>query len=498
MSPSVVSDWKQRLDGVELPTQAFVDGAFVDGAAGETFACISPISGAELCQVVAGGEEDVDRAVRAARRAFEAGSWSQAAPRERKRVLLTLADLIVAHADELALLSTLDTGKPIGDSTFEAGMAADQFRFFAEAIDKVYGEVVPTAPSAFATVTHEPIGVVGAVVPWNYALLMPVWKLAPALAAGNAVVLKPAEQAPLVSLRLAALAAEAGVPDGILNVVPGMGEVAGRALGRHMDIDKVAFTGSTEVGRLFMQYAGESNLKRVSLECGGKSPSIVLADAPDLDAAAAMTAEGIFGNAGQVCNAGSRLLVHADVAEELLAKVCEQAAAWQPGDPFADGVQMGSLIDEKQMRRVLDYVEVGEREGATLAAGGRRALEDTGGFYVEPTVFTGVANEMRIAQEEIFGPVLSAITFRSEEEALRIANDTPYGLAAAVWTRDLTKAHRISRALRAGSVYVNCYDRSDLALPFGGYKQSGFGRDKSLHALEGYTQLKSTFVNLVD
>jgi gamma-glutamyl-gamma-aminobutyraldehyde dehydrogenase/4-guanidinobutyraldehyde dehydrogenase/NAD-dependent aldehyde dehydrogenase len=390
-----------------------------------------------------------------------------------------------------------DSGKPIGDARFEVGLAVDQFRYFAEAVDKVYGEVIPTASTAVATVTREPLGVVGAIVPWNYPLLMPTWKLAPALAAGNSVVVKPAEQAPLVTLRVAALAAEAGLPDGVLNVVPGRGEVAGRALALHMDVDKVAFTGSTEVGKLVLRYAAESNLKGVSLECGGKSPNIVLVDAPDLQLAAAMTAEGIFGNSGQVCNAASRLVVHESLADELVDRIVQESRSWQPGDPFDPATQMGSMVDEAQMQRVLDYVEVGRQEGATLATGGNRARVETGGFYVEPTVFTGVSNDMRIAREEIFGPVLSTITFRTEEEAIAIANDTAYGLAGAIWTRDITKANRFTRALRAGNVYVNCYDRGDLSLPFGGYKQSGFGRDKSLHALENYTQLKSTFTNLV-
>jgi gamma-glutamyl-gamma-aminobutyraldehyde dehydrogenase/4-guanidinobutyraldehyde dehydrogenase/NAD-dependent aldehyde dehydrogenase len=498
MVTQAASKWRERADGLALPTRAFIDGQFVDGAAGKTFTRVSPISGQEFCQVVAGGEEDIDRAVRAARRAFDDGHWSTAAPKHRKAVMLRLAELVAGHADELALLSTLDTGKPIGDSLFEVGLAAQQFQYFGEALDKVFGEVAPTGPDVVATVTREPLGVVGAVVPWNYALLMPAWKVAPALAVGNSVVLKPAEQSPLVAIRLAELVSQAGVPDGVFNVVPGLGEVAGRALGLHRDVDKIGFTGSTEVGKAFLGYSAQSNMKSVSLECGGKSPNVVLADAPDLDLVAAVTAEGIFGNAGQVCNAGSRLLVHEDIADELLDKLKQQARDWQPGDPFDEGTKMGSLVDERQMERVLGYVERGASEGATIAAGGHRVREETGGFYVEPTIFTGVDNDMRIAREEIFGPVLSAISFRTLDEAVRIANDTSYGLAAGIWTRDLTKAHRFTRAARAGSVYVNTYDRGDVSLPFGGYKQSGFGRDKSLHALDNYTQLKTTFISLVD
>jgi acyl-CoA reductase-like NAD-dependent aldehyde dehydrogenase len=387
-------------------------------------------------------------------------------------------------------------GKPLGDATFEMGLAAAQFRYFGEAVDKVYGEVVPTAHTAYATATREPIGVVAAVVPWNYPILMPAWKLAPALAAGNSVVLKPAEQSSLPSLLLAQLAAEAGLPEGVLHVLPGAGEVVGQAIGRHQDVDKVAFTGSTEVGRLFMKYAGESNLKSVQLECGGKSPTVVFADAPDLAVVTDFTAEAIFGNAGQVCNANSRLLVHEAKADELLDRLRAAASGWQPGDPFGDA-KMGPLVDSAQLDRVTGYMDVAAEENAAVAVGGRRVHEETGGFYFEPTILTNIRNDMRIAREEVFGPVLTVQTFSDDEEAVRAANDTSYGLAAGIWTRDITRAHKLARALRAGSIYVNCYDLGDVSLPVGGVKESGFGRDKSLHALDNYTVLKGTFINLI-
>jgi len=485
-------------DTSRFPRQAFVDGAFVDAASGATFACVSPVSGEALFDVAACDAEDVDRAVAAARRSFETGTWARLAPRDRRSVLLRLADLIERDTDELALMITLDMGKPIGDAAGEVRGAVACFRYFAEAVDKVYGEVGPTGPSAVTLVTREAIGVVGMVVPWNYPLLMPTWKLAPALATGNSVVLKPAEQSPIVALALAALAAEAGVPDGVLGVLPGFGETAGQAIGRHMDVDKVAFTGSSEIGKLFLVYAGQSNMKGVQLECGGKSPNVIFGDVPDVDLAVAQAAEGIFGNSGQVCSAGSRLLLQESIADEVLEKLAVEAAKWQPGDPLDPATRMGSMVDEQQMARVLSYIRTGTGEGAELRLGGARAREASGGFYVEPTIFGGARNDMTIAQEEIFGPVLTAIPFGSEEDGLRIANDTVYGLSSAVWTRDINKAHRFARAIRAGTVCVNCYDWGDNSLPFGGFKQSGIGRDKSIHALENYTQLKTTYINVLD
>jgi gamma-glutamyl-gamma-aminobutyraldehyde dehydrogenase/4-guanidinobutyraldehyde dehydrogenase/NAD-dependent aldehyde dehydrogenase len=439
----------------------------------------------------------VDRAVKAARAAFDKGSWSRMAPSSRKKVLLKFASLIEKHNDELALLETLDMGKPIRDSSrIDMPMAAQCIAWYAEAIDKVYDEIAPTGREAVSLIRREPVGIVAAVVPWNFPLLMASWKIGPALAAGNSMIVKPAEQSPLTAIRIAELAAEAGIPEGVFNVVPGFGETAGQALGRHMDVDCVTFTGSTEVGKFFLRYAGESNMKQVSLECGGKSPNIIMADAPDLDAAATAAAWGIFFNQGEVCNAGSRLIVEESVKDRVLEKIMAVGKKLSPGDPLDPKTGLGAIVDKTQMERVLGYIESGKKEGAKLAMGGNRVKTDTGGYYVEPTVFDKVDNKMKIAQEEIFGPVLSTITFKSPEEAVKIGNDTIYGLAAAIWTKDITKAFKVSDALRAGVVWVNCFDNGHISSPFGGFKQSGFGRDKSLHALEKYSQLKATWIHI--
>jgi acyl-CoA reductase-like NAD-dependent aldehyde dehydrogenase len=491
---SSVADAVARL---QPEGRAFIDGQYVDALSGETFDCTSPIDGTLITQVAACDTADVDRAVAGARAAFEKGVWSRLGPSRRKKVLQRFGDLILEHADELALLETIDMGKPIIDSCkVDVPGAAKCIHFYAEAADKVSDEIAPTDPSAVAMVVREPLGVIGAVVPWNFPLMMAAWKLGPALATGNSVVLKPAEQSPLTAIRIAALAIEAGIPEGVLQVVPGMGETAGQAIGRHMDVDMIAFTGSTEVGKFFMRYSGESNLKRVSLECGGKTPHIILPDCPDLEKAAQAVAWGIFFNQGEVCNAGSRLLVHEDVRDEFLVRVAEVAQKIQPGDPLDPSVHMGAMVDETQMARVLDYIDSGRQAGAEVRMGGNRVRTDTGGFYIEPTIFTDVQNDMRIAQEEIFGPVLSTITFRDPAEAIAIANDTVYGLAGAVWTRDISTAHRVARQIRAGVVWVNCFDAGDITTPFGGFKQSGFGRDKSMHAMEKYTDLKTVWIQI--
>ncbi|MEQ8354472.1 MAG: aldehyde dehydrogenase [Kiloniellaceae bacterium] len=488
---------KSQAQGLAYRNQCFIGGQFADAASGKTFDCASPIDGKVLTQVAAGDTADVDRAVKAARAAFEDGRWSRQAPARRKKVLLRWAELLEQHSSELALLETLDMGKPIGDSSrIDIPAVIGCIRWYAEAVDKVYDEIAPTGDDAVALLVREPLGVIGAVVPWNFPLLMAAWKMGPALATGNSMVIKPAEQSPLTMIRCAELASEAGLPDGVLNVIPGFGETAGQALGRHMDVDGIAFTGSGEVGKLFLKYSGESNMKRVSLECGGKTPNIIMADAPDLDAAATAAAWGIFFNQGEVCNAGSRLLVEDKIKDEMIERIMSVAKTLRVGDPLDPATQMGAMVDEGQMARVLDYIEKGKSEGANVALGGQRILAESGGYYIEPTVFDGVSNDMTIAKEEIFGPVLSTISFGDYDEAIRIGNDTIYGLAAAVWTSDIKKAHRAAKALRAGSVWVNCFDAGDMTTPFGGFKQSGFGRDKSLHAMEKYTEVKTIWIDL--
>jgi gamma-glutamyl-gamma-aminobutyraldehyde dehydrogenase/4-guanidinobutyraldehyde dehydrogenase/NAD-dependent aldehyde dehydrogenase len=490
-------DWKAEAKKIVFRDKAFIGGVFVESVSGETFDCISPVDGRVLARIAACGPEDVDLAVRAARAAFESGAWADQPPRARKRTLVRFADLIAKHANELALLETLDMGKPIANArNADLRAVPECVRWYGEAIDKIYDEVAPTAKTALALITREPLGVVGAVVPWNYPLMMAAWKFAPALAAGNSVVLKPAEQSPLSALRVAELAIEAGIPPGVFNVVPGFGETAGQALGRHMDVDAITFTGSTAVGKLFLKYSGESNMKAVSLECGGKTPNIIFADAPDLDEAASGAAEGIFYNSGQVCDAGSRLLVEDKIHDRFLDAVKTHAAKYQPGNPLEQTTQMGAIVDATQTKRVMGYIARGKEEGAALALGGNQVRQETGGFYIEPTIFDHVDNRMTIAREEIFGPVLSTITFKTANEALKLANESPFGLEANLFTSDLSRAHKMARALRAGVVTVNTRDIGGIEVPFGGYKQSGFGRDRSLHALEKYTQLKSTYINV--
>ena len=480
-----------------LRTEAFIDGLFVAAADGRTFATVSPRDGTEIARVARGGAEDVDRAVAAARRAFDRGDWAFADPAQRGRVLVRLAELMTEHLDELARIESIDTGHPIGDARgVDVPNAARCLAWYGEAIDKVYGEIAPTAADALALIGREPLGVVGAVVPWNYPLIITAWKLAPALAAGNSVVLKPAEQSPLSALALAELAAEAGIPDGVLNVVPGFGEEAGQAIGRHDDVQKVAFTGSVPVGRLFQRYAGESNGKAVSLELGGKSPQVVLADAADLQAAAEAIGWGIFYNAGQTCHAGSRVVVQRSARDELVERLARVAQTFVPADPTAPDTVLGALISTEHLDGVMARVERAAAGGARVLAGGVRAQPVTGGAYMQPTLIESDDRAAPIVTEEVFGPVLVIQTAEDVDHALELANDTRYGLAAALWTSDVRTAGRLSRRLRAGTVWVNTFDASSMATPFGGFKDSGHGRDRSLHALDSYTQLKTTWISL--
>ncbi|MES0811740.1 aldehyde dehydrogenase [Roseibium sp. SCPC15] len=487
-------DWTSKAAQLEFRGKAFIDGKFVDAQSGKTFDSINPATGGVLTTVAECDAADVDLAVAAGRRAFEDGRWSRMAPGDRKTILLKLAELIRENLEEMALLDSLDMGKLVNVAvTIDAPGSAHFFQWYAEAIDKVYDEVAPTGPGDLALVARVPLGVVGAVTPWNFPLDMATWKAAAALAAGNSVVLKPAEQSPLSALRLAELAAEAGVPDGVFNVVPGFGATAGKALGLHMDVDCLAFTGSTAIGKMFMQYSGQSNLKQVWPETGGKSPNLVFADCEDLDAAADMAAFGIFFNQGEVCSANSRLYVERSIKDAFVEKLIARANTTQPGDPLDPASKMGAIVDQKQTEGIMRFVEAG-KQSANLVAGGERVTVDGKGCFVQPTIFDDVRHDDPLAKDEIFGPVLSVIAFDSEEEAVTMANDSVYGLAASVWTDNLSRACRVSEKLHVGTVSVNTVDALSAQTPFGGMKQSGFGRDLSLHSLEKYTALKTTWI----
>ncbi len=496
MLDKTIKDWSSEAAALEIEGRAFIDGQYRDALSGETRTTMSPANGQDLADVAVCGTEDADRAVVVARSAFESGVWSAMAPADRKTVLVRWAQLIEDHADEIALLECLDAGKPITDTSGgDVPAAARTIRWSGEAIDKVYDQVAPTPANCLALVQRLPLGVVAAIVPWNFPLTTTAWKLAPSLATGNSVILKPASNTPLTALRIAGLASEAGLPDGVLQVLPGPGGSLGRHLALHNDIDGLTFTGSTEVGKQLMQYSGQSNLKRTFLELGGKSPNIVFADA-NLEKAAAFAAIAVFFNGGQTCTAGTRLIVEDGIRERFVDMVIAQSKKWMPGNPLDPATTMGPMIDAGQLQTVANYVDVGQEEGASLVAGGKQIMLDSGGSYHEPTIFNDVNNSMRIAREEIFGPVMSVIGFKDAEEAVAIANDSIYGLAGAVWSNNINTAHKVAAAVRVGTMGINNYFGGDMTVPFGGFKQSGNGRDKSMHAFDDYTELKTIWIEL--
>ena len=494
MLDKTTQDWRSQADGLDIESRAFTNGRYQNALSGETRETISPADSRKLADVANCGIEDADQAVNDARAAFESGVWASMAPADRKSVLVRWARLIEDHADEIALLECLDVGKPIADTTgVDVPAAARTIRWSGEAIDKVYDQISPAPSDCLALVQRLPLGVVAAIVPWNFPLSTTAWKLAPSLATGNSVILKPASNTPLSALRIAGLASEAGLPDGVLHVLPGPGGSLGRHLALHEDIDGLTFTGSTEVGKQLMRYSGESNLKRTFLELGGKSPNIVFADS-NLEKAALFAAIAVFYNGGQTCTAGTRLIVEESIRERFVEMVVAQSQKWMPGDPLDPSTTMGPMIDKGQLQTVADYVDIGREEGASLMAGGRQIMADSGGFYYEPTIFDSVGNGMRIAQEEIFGPVMSVIGFKTAEEAVAIANDSIYGLAGAVWSNNINTAHKVAAAVRVGTMGINNYFGGDITVPFGGFKQSGNGRDKSMHAFDDYTELKTTWI----
>jgi len=479
---------------IEGPPKMNIGGRAVDAISGDTFEVIDPSTAKAFCEVPRAGVPDVDAAVEAARAAFEDRRWSGLRPGKRTEVLFKIADLIKRNLNELAQIEALDAGKPFALASGEMWAAAEAFRYFAGWPTKIFGETNPTEDDLFVYTLREPVGVVGGIVPWNFPLINASWKVAPALAFGNTIVLKPAEQTPLTALRLAELCLEAGVPEGVVNVLSGFGEDAGAALSQHYDVDKITFTGSTEVGRHIL-HASEGNLKRVTLELGGKSPNIVFADA-DLRKASMGSMMGVFLNSGQVCTASSRILVEKSVHDEFVSSLVEATKSMKLGPALEEGTGMGPVVSQEQLERVTGYIDIGRSEGAEVAIGGERDSSLGDGYFVQPTVFTGVRNDMKIAQEEIFGPVTAVMPVDDVDDAIRIANDTIYGLASAVWTNDLSKAHKVARGIKAGTVWINTYGLFDPSVSYGGYKQSGFGRDLGQHSMEAFTEMKSVWINL--
>jgi aldehyde dehydrogenase (NAD+) len=473
-------------------TKLLINNRWVPAESGKTFATINPSTGEEICQIAEADAADVEKAVKAARHAFEHGPWRKMPASERGRLINRLADLIETHADELARLESVDNGKPFTIAkAVDVAATVGCFRYFAGWSDKIHGKTIPIDGDYFCYTRHEPVGVVGQIIPWNFPMLMLAWKLAPALATGNTVIMKPAEQTPLSALRIGELLLEAGFPEGVVNMLPGYGPTAGAAIANHMDVDKVAFTGSTEVGHLIMRAAADSNLKRVTLELGGKSPNIVFADT-DLDEAVEGAHFGLFFNHGQCCCAGSRVFVEEKIYDKFVEKSGIRASNRTVGDPFDPTTEQGPQVDHAQFDKVMDYIGSGRKEGAKLVCGGERVGDK--GYFIQPTVFADVQDDMKIAKEEIFGPVMSIIPFKSVDEVVARANRTEYGLAAAVWTRDIKKAHSIADNVRAGTVWVNCYNVLDPRSPFGGFKQSGIGRELGEYGLQQYTEVKSVII----
>ena len=499
MSQLTYSQWQSLAQHIDINGRAYINGQYCDAVSRKTIDCINPANGQLLAKIARCDTADADIAVAVAKAVFESGVWSQKSPAQRKKIMQRFALLMTKHSEELALLETLDMGKPISESVnVDIPGAINCVNWYAEAIDKIYDEVAPTQHNEIALITREAIGVVAAIVPWNFPLLMASWKFAPALTTGNCVILKPSEKSPLTAIFIAKLAEQAGIPKGVFQVLPGFGHEVGEALALSNDVDCLVFTGSTSVGKRLLQYSGQSNMKRVWLEAGGKSPNIIFADCIDLKKAAEAAAWGCFYNQGEVCVAGTRLLIESSIKAEFLPLLIEATKQIKPGDPLDPATTMGAIVDNVQMDQVLKYIDIAKEQGCSLVAGGEQWKQQSGGFYVNATIFDQVDNAMRIVQEEIFGPVMAVIEFDSIEQAISIANDSDYGLGAGIWTANLNTAHKVAKALRAGLVWVNNYNGGDMTIPFGGFKQSGNARDKSLHAIDKYTEIKTTLIKLED